>query len=161
MKRTLVFLAFVFIVSVLICGCTEKTPSPAATVTPAPTEKTEFSINDPWTDGNLRITILGTREITGRSNTRTFTVSLKLENLGPDKTIHLSAGDFLLLDSDNTVISPAQQPDPRSATYDLGPGQRDETDLDFYLNPDQTGSKIRYDFSWSSGVNGSTVDFNL
>ena len=124
MKRSLVFPALVFIVSVMVCGCTEKTPSPAGTATPAPTEKTEFSINDPWTDGNLRITILGTREITGRSDTRTVTVSLKLENRGPGKTIHLSAGDFQLLDSDNNLVSPAGPLKSGFAKIDLEPGQR-------------------------------------
>ena len=161
MKKNSIFLILIVISFVFLCGCTTQSNSSSSVVTVAPIQKTQFSINEPATDGNLRITLLGTRESFERSNTKTFTVSLKLENLKSDKTIQMLAGDFQLLDDNNNLISPAHQLNSYSAKYDLRPGQREQIDLDFFIYPDQKGSKIKYDFSGSSGISGPIVIFNL
>ena len=54
-------------------------PSPQkSVVTPIPTLKTHYALNEPATDGTLRITILDTHESFERPNTKTFGISLKL-----------------------------------------------------------------------------------
>jgi hypothetical protein len=161
MRKCPVLLLLVLIGSILACGCARETPQPVPDVTTAETPKTVFSTGEPWSDGNIRITILQTRETTGGKGERTITVSLYLENLVTSPPTSFSAGEFQLLEPDGSVISPAEQQDPQPVAFTLTPGQRKQVDLNYIAGTGLSGSRIRYDFSRSSGVNGSVVYFSI
>jgi len=161
MRKEIILLSIVVIGVCFICGCVNQSQSQSrqTVVTPAPALKTHYALNEPATDGTLRITVLGTRDSFERSNTKTFHVSLKLENL-KSGTIHMLSGDFQLLDENNNLISPGHQLGYHDSKYDLLPNQREQTELFFYIYPNDKGKTIKYDFIGSSGKN-SVVYFDL
>jgi len=159
---------FIILVAIFFnpMGYLKTNPSPQKTIiTPIPTPNNQFKVNEPATDGNLRITVINSHDYANpylKSNTRYIT--LKLENLRSDGVIHILAGDFRLLDSNGNEYSNGKFEDG-STKFDINPNQREQEDIGFGFASGtdlSTFNKLKFDFSGSGGKTGSTiVHFNL
>lgn len=162
MNKQIILLLIVVIGVCLICGCVNQSQtSPQKPVaTPTPALKTQFNMNEPATDGNLKITVISSFTYDNpylKSNTRYF--RLKLENLQSDRTIQLLAGDFKLLDGNNNEYSNGKFEDG-STKFDIKPNQREQQDIGFGFPSGtdlSTSNKLKFDFSASGGNSGSPI----
>jgi hypothetical protein len=140
-------------------------PSPQKIViTPIPTPNNQFKVNEPATDGNLRVTFLGSSE--GRRmglEEKMYYVKVKFENLRSDKEIQVFPQDFELTTKNGAVFTTIFFYMTPSQSYDLGPGQWGSPSLEYVVPLDAVGSKLKFDFSRPSGVlkGGKVVYFIL
>lgn len=154
-------------------GYLKTNPSPQKTIiTPIPTPNNQFKVNEPATDGNLRITVIRSYDYAGSSNnlfspnTKWVTkyIVLKLENLRSDRVIHILSADFRLLEG-NIEYSNGAFRDGDSIKFDLQPSQREQVELGYAFADGtdlSTFNKLKFDFSGSGGNTGSKiVYFNL
>lgn len=164
MKKEIILLFIVVIGVCLICGCVNQSQSSSqkSVVIPTPTLKTHYVLNEPATDGNLRITVVNVggrikQDLLQGTSIKICQPVLKLENLNSGKTVQLLASDFQLLDENNNIISSYITFGGGESKYNLAPNQREQEVLEVY-NYDYSSEKakgrspiLKFDFSVSSG----------
>jgi len=161
---------FIILVAIFFnpIGYLNTNPSPQkSVVTPIPTPKMQFNLNEPATDGNLRITVIRSYDYAGSSKSffspetkwKTKYIILTLENLRSDRVIHILSADFRLLEG-NIEYSNGAFRDGDSIKFDLQPSQREQVELG-YAFADGTDlskfNKLKFDFSGSGGNTGSKI----
>ncbi|MCJ7742144.1 MAG: hypothetical protein MUO95_05585 [Methanoregula sp.] len=176
MRKEIILLSVIFIGVCLVCGCVtqSKTTSTPRVITPSPGPQTEFSINEPASDGVLRISVIRSSSFAdslpaGLSSPARRWISkiivLNLENLRSDRTIHLETSDFRLINTDNhEYLDGYFYGKLNSTNFDLYPGQREQLSLayDFKENTDMsTFRKLIFDFSCSNGKMGPPLVYFL
>jgi hypothetical protein len=169
MKKEILFLLIFVIGICLICGCVNQSHSstPKSVATPIPTPQNHFNINEPATDGNLRVTVLGTREGGDRvgfnGDKKMYYVKVKLENLRSDKKIQVYPQDFTLFTKNGGDFSTMFFASYYSQSYDVSPNKYGSPELEYTVPLDAVGDKLKFDFSRPSGVlkGGKVVYFVL
>jgi hypothetical protein len=161
MKKGLILLSFILIGLVLLCGCSTQSNVSNSVFPSDSTQKTQFSINEPATVGNLRITVLGepSERINEYYKMKTITFNLLLQNLRSDRTLYLETYDFELVPPENYFRSQAQSLG-NSWDIELGPGQTEKVELVFIINLNDNISTFMYEPCIKCGVDGPTVYFN-
>jgi hypothetical protein len=170
MKKIFVFTTISIIVLVLIGGCVSQSSSQKSVVapTPIPTLKTQFNVNEPATDGNLRITVIDVSDQSYPNfDSKTKWITLKLENLNSGKEIQILGSDFKLIDGKGNEYSNGgfrNQPD--RTKFRLNPNQREQVQIGWGFAGSNTNlesfNKLKFDFSGSGGNTGSSIIyFNL
>ena len=98
MKNHFIVLPVIFLLIVSGCITPSSISSPTPPPTPPPTMTDTYKINEPATDGNLRVTLLKLREgDRTEGNNKELYIDLKIENLMSEKTIQILKEDFLTL----------------------------------------------------------------
>jgi len=160
MKKEIIFLVIIVIGFCFICGCNQSQPIQTVMRTPAPppvpTPQNQFKVNEPATDGNVRVTFLGTQDgsRTGVED-KTYYITMKFENLRSDKEIIVYPQDFTLYTKDmkdGKVNTDIVYFAVLSQQYRLPPLTYDTANLEFYIPLGSVGSTVKFDFSRSSGV---------
>jgi hypothetical protein len=119
-----------------------------------------YAINQPASDGSLKVVIVKTREGSVSTNTKKFfLVTVTLQNLRNDKPIRVSGSDFTLFDG-------ADQPYPSyglgdKITREIGPLRSETYDLTYEIPQNTANMRIGYTFPRSGDRSGQTVFFFL
>ena len=167
MKKEIILLFIFVIAASLICGCVTQSQSSQSVVrtarpTPVPTPQNQFVINEPASDGNLKITLLefhdGDRIDT---NIKRFLITVKLENLRTDKKIQILRGDFRLISSNYKFYPSLHFYD--HDTISLAPGESITALLGDDIPQNVKNLRLQFDFSGPNGTGegGPIVYFNL
>lgn len=122
------------------------------------TAPTIYTMNQPAGDGNLQVTIVKTRDGAVSANSKKFLfVTVALQNLRADKPVHVSAGDFSLIDPDGTQYPSYGLGD--KIGQDIGPLSSESYDLTYEIPRAAENLKIQYTFSGTVEQSGRTVYF--
>ena len=128
-------------------------PAPASAVP----QISQFSINESAEYGGLQMIVSGVRDGTMFNDRKFYTVTMGLKNSQASKTLHFTASDFLLIDSQGKEISPVGIGD--GITFDLAPGSSGTVDLRYIVDTNTSGLKIRIDPRTPLGETSTTMMF--
>lgn len=157
------FLLFGALILCILCvaGCLQSSQTTSNTQ-PSVTAINRYKINEPVSDGNLKVTVIKTwdgNRISGSK--KEFTVQLKIQNLQSDKKIQVRGEDLTLFDLSNhgyttTYLGPM-------GNFDLGPNQSGSPEFVFIIPQNAQGLIFKFDFSGPSGKGsgGEVAYFDL
>jgi hypothetical protein len=164
MKKRIILLLIVVIGVFLVCGCATQSQSSKTfvrtpTPSPVPTQQNQFKMNEPASDGNLRVTYLGTQDGERSGvNDKKYYVNVRFENSLYDKEIIVYPEDFTLYTTDGKVYTTMFFYGVYSPQFRIKPRTSETGSLEFYVPLGTVGSKLKFDFSRPSGVlNGGKV----
>jgi hypothetical protein len=119
-----------------------------------------LSMNQPATDGMLRVAVVKTRDGAQSANSKKFLlVTVSLQNLRADQPLHVSASDFTLLDGTGHQYPSYGLGD--KIAQDIGPLTSESYDLIYEIPWNSEGLNVRYGFPRSADREAKTVFFFL
>lgn len=108
-----------------------------------------YSIGEPAQYSDLQLTVTAAREGSQFNDRGFYLVTISLQNLKADGTLHFTTNDFILIDSDGHQYQAAGIGDGLS--YDLNTGSTGSVDLRYIISQDSKGFRLRFDPSGPLG----------
>jgi hypothetical protein len=119
-----------------------------------------YTINQPASDGSLKVTVTKTREGSKSVNNKKFLiVTVTLQNLRSDRPLRVAASDFMLIDA-NGQLYPSYGIGDKIA-QDIGPLSIETHDITYEVPENAGGLKMQYTYIQSADRAAQTIWFLL